>query len=197
MIICLNGTSSSGKTSVAKCLQELMGGYPLNFSIDHILYALPESALQKMIKGQENKELKYQTLEEGFYSCVRSLAGLGHDLIIDNSITSSVSARMLVEYLDHHDVVMVGIHCGIDELKRRESVRRDRTVGLAESQIAKVHLYCQYDLILDSTKNSVEGLAKTCLSFIKSDHARTGLSKTKALMMSHSNPTNNSVTGRN
>ena len=50
-IICLNGTSSSGKTAIAKELQALLPKVYLNFSIDSILYSLPPSALARMTHG--------------------------------------------------------------------------------------------------------------------------------------------------
>jgi chloramphenicol 3-O phosphotransferase len=73
MIICLNGPSSSGKTAIAKELQELFGGYPLYFSIDNLLYSLPPSALKRMMTGQKNPGLDYSKLEEGFYKSVKGL----------------------------------------------------------------------------------------------------------------------------
>lgn len=41
-IIILNGTSSSGKSSVAKELQSILSGYTLHTGIDHFVEMLPE-----------------------------------------------------------------------------------------------------------------------------------------------------------
>src|SRR5215213_3924273 len=41
-IIFLNGTSSSGKTSIVKALQEIMDGYYIGTGIDHFLDAAPD-----------------------------------------------------------------------------------------------------------------------------------------------------------
>jgi len=41
-IIFLNGTSSSGKTAIAKALQEIMDGYYLHTGIDHFLERAPK-----------------------------------------------------------------------------------------------------------------------------------------------------------
>ena len=41
-IIFLNGTSSSGKTSIVKALQEIMEGYYIGTGIDHFLDAAPD-----------------------------------------------------------------------------------------------------------------------------------------------------------
>gem|GEM_PF-4292191 len=46
MIIYLNGTSSSGKTTVAYKLQELIKEHVFYFSIDTLLYTLPKNTLE-------------------------------------------------------------------------------------------------------------------------------------------------------
>ncbi len=42
-IIFLNGTSSSGKTPIAKTLQEIMEGYYIRTGSDHVLEAAPDT----------------------------------------------------------------------------------------------------------------------------------------------------------
>jgi len=179
MVILINGTSSSGKTAVAKELQEILGGYPLNFSIDSVLYGLPGSALKRMTTGQKNPGLSYTKLEEGFYKCARALADLGHDLVIDNAIVTPRSAKLMVEYLNGISVLMVGLTCSTDELKRRELQRGDRTIGEAESQVDIIHKHCVYDVHLDSTKLSPLILAQEIQAHIEKGSPWSGFENTK------------------
>ena len=167
MIICLNGTSSSGKTTLAKKLQEIFPGYLLNFSIDHILYSLPPSALAKMTSGQANPGLQYSQLEEGFYQCVRVLAELGHDLVIDNAIVSEKSAKRMEEALQGFKVIRVGLNCDLDELKKRELNRGDRTIGEAERQNETIHQFCKYDILIDCTNGDPKRSAREILDWIQ------------------------------
>ncbi len=51
-LITLNGTSSSGKTSITRKLQKPLLQVWLNFSIDSVLYALPQAELGSMISGE-------------------------------------------------------------------------------------------------------------------------------------------------
>lgn len=67
-VICLNGTSSSGKTTIAHKLQELLPEIYLNFSIDSILYALPGSALFRMTHGQGMSDPNYVQLVRSLVS---------------------------------------------------------------------------------------------------------------------------------
>ena len=48
-IIFLNGTSSSGKTTIAKALQEIMEGYYIHTGIDHFLDAAPGKIDRKSV----------------------------------------------------------------------------------------------------------------------------------------------------
>jgi chloramphenicol 3-O phosphotransferase len=52
------------------------------------------------------------------------------------------------------DVLFVGVHCSPTELRRRELVRADRPLGLAESQLACVHAYGVYDVEVTSDESS-------------------------------------------
>lgn len=166
MIICLNGASSSGKSSIAKELQELLPGYVLNFSIDAILYALPPSALRRMTCGQASDGLNYGKLEDGFYAATRALADEGLDLIIDNAIVTERSAKRLLRHLEGLPVVMIGVTCDVTELSKREKERGDRTIGEAVTQVAQVHRHCLYDMTIDSTAKTPRTLAVEIQQFI-------------------------------
>ncbi|MET8976445.1 hypothetical protein ABZX85_12605 [Streptomyces sp. NPDC004539] len=58
---------------------------------------------------------------------------------------------------------LVGVHCALPELERRERERGDRTPGLAARQLAQVHAHGLYDVECDT---SVDGPAE-CARRIK------------------------------
>jgi chloramphenicol 3-O phosphotransferase len=182
MIIFLNGTSSSGKTTAARQLQELSADYVLNFSIDQILYALPPTALKRMTTGLKNPGLNFLKLEKGFYRCVRALADLDHKQIVDTAITSRESAREMVEAWDGVTVLMVGLICDAKVLEKRETARADRAKGEAVSQLSKIHSYCKYDLLLDSAVLTPVEIASSILKFVDSESPLHGFNKTKEFL---------------
>ncbi len=52
--------------------------------------------------------------------------------------------------LEPFDVFFVGLHCELDELVRRETLRADRPVGSAADDFHRVHEGQRYDLELRS-----------------------------------------------
>ncbi len=166
MIIVLNGPSSSGKTSIARELQELLPNYVLNFSIDSILYSLPPSALKRMTTGQKNPGLDYFKLEIGYYKCARVLADAGHSLVLDNAVITETAAKELYANFSELKLIVIGVICSTIELDRREKRRGDRTLGEAASQQATVHKYLKYDFTVDSSSSTPKEIAEEIIKKI-------------------------------
>jgi chloramphenicol 3-O phosphotransferase len=162
-VIVLNGTSSSGKTTVARAFQELAPQLFLNFSIDTILYALPPDALDRVKRGADIPDLPLPGLVRGFYACVRELLALGHNLVIDHAVTAPYHAELLRAAIAGHDALLVGLDCPADVLRRRETDRGDRRPGLAEQQRSRVHSLLTYDLFFDTSELGAEEIARRIL----------------------------------
>jgi chloramphenicol 3-O phosphotransferase len=162
-IVVLNGTSSSGKTSIARAFQELAPRVFLNFSIDSILYALPPSLVAQLERGEAAAP---RELIPAFYACVRELAALGHDLVIDHAITSRAEADMLATAVQSHRALLVAIDCPVDVLIEREQARGNRRLGMAEAQSTRVHQWLEYDLRIDSSQMSVEEAARKIVELL-------------------------------
>jgi chloramphenicol 3-O phosphotransferase len=152
--VVLNGTSSSGKTTVARALQEIAGTLFLNFSIDNILYSLPKSALDRISSGADISDLRLPELVRAFYACVRELLALGHDLVIDHAVTARYHAELLLAAVESHEVLLVGLDCSAETLRQREQERGDRRIGMAEQQRSRIHAWLEYDLLVDTATMS-------------------------------------------
>jgi chloramphenicol 3-O phosphotransferase len=159
-IIVLNGTSSSGKTSVARAFQEIAPAIFLNFSIDSILYTLPQSALERMQRGADISDLHYGELVRAFYACVKELAALGHNLVIDHAVMTREQAEMLASAIASHRALIVGVDCPPEVLEERERNRGDRRIGLAAAQCERIHQWLDYDLRIDTSVMSAEEAAR-------------------------------------
>lgn len=180
-IICLNGTSSAGKTSIAKQLQEkLLPTVYLNFSIDSILYTLPPSALSRMTHGQDIADLNYPQLVRSFNACVARLVEMGNVLVIDNAMVRAEHVVDLLERVQAYRILLVGVHCTLDELNRRERQRQDRTIGEAAAQFNLVHRGIIYDVEVDSSTTGPSELAAEIMDYIKRVDVLRGRDKTMA-----------------
>jgi chloramphenicol 3-O phosphotransferase len=167
-ILLLNGASSAGKTSLARCLQErFLPELYLNFSIDSILYALPPSVLTRMTTGQDLSDLDYGSLVMGYYAAARALALQGQRLILDDAVTDERLLPVVEGCLRGLEAVVVGVHCDLEELKRREARRGDRTLGEAERQFPVVHRLLRSHLSVDTTRQSPQEVAEGLFGLLR------------------------------
>ncbi|WP_027468541.1 chloramphenicol phosphotransferase CPT family protein [Deefgea rivuli] len=160
-VILLNGTSSSGKTSIAKVLQDKLPQQYLNFSIDSILYALPPSDLQQMKQGEVITRAGYDwpSLVRGYHYCLPALLQAGCRLLIDNAWCDAGEKRELLTELAGYSVALVGVYCDIDIALAREAARGDRAIGLVAWQTPLIHQDMTYDLTIDTSGIEPQALA--------------------------------------
>lgn len=166
--ILLNGTSSSGKTSLAEALQERLPVLFLNFSIDSILYALPPSDLEAMIRGApiSRGEYQYERLVDGFHAAVAGLLASGNRLIVDNALTRTEWLIGFDAAVANHRTLKIGVTCDPEEARRRERARGDRAIGTVDFEQARVHEGLAYDLIVDTTQKASDSIAGDVVQLI-------------------------------
>jgi chloramphenicol 3-O phosphotransferase len=157
-IILLNGGSSSGKTSIATSLQELLPTTWLRFSIDDLVEALPASLFTRSegLTFGEDGEVRpgpeFQQLEAAWMQGIAAMARAGANVIIDDVFLSGVAARDRWQTaLAGLSVLWVGVRCDPQVAAAREQARQDRNVGMAAAQAQIVHVGMQYDLEVDTT----------------------------------------------
>lgn len=182
-IVVLNGTSSSGKTTLARAFQERAASLFLNFSIDNIFSSLPPSALERVVAGTTIPGLPYLELHRAYYACVRELAALGRDLIIDNAITSRAQAERLVSAIDGHRVLLVAVWCPAEILEQRERARGDRSHGLALRQTGTIDRWLDYDLRIDTSVLTEEEGAERVVAAL-SDEPLLAFERMRARLLS-------------
>lgn len=156
-IVVLDGTSSSGKTTIARAFQELAPGRFLNISIDTILYTLPPGVLARMQRGEERAGPE---LVHAFFACVKALAALGLDLVIDHAVITQTDVDLLNDAMCDHDTLLVAVDCPVEVLEERERQRGDRRVGMAAAQRERIHRRLSYDLRIDTSVVGPEEAAR-------------------------------------
>jgi chloramphenicol 3-O phosphotransferase len=146
-IIFLNGTSSSGKSSIAKALQEIIEKPCIHWCIDDYL-----SAYQKGLWGKkEIVQPEWPKIIRGFLAAGAAIARAGNLVIMDDVLESEPPwLENLLELFNGLSVLFVGVHCPLVELERRENERKERKDGMARLQFDQVHSIALYDVEVDT-----------------------------------------------
>lgn len=140
-VVFLNGTSSSGKSSIAHQLQGLLA--------DRLWLHVQLDAFMEMLPREQRHGL--QRFFTGTHQAIAQLALAGNSLIIDHVLESPDWFDQLVSALDRIPVLYVGVKAPLDVLEQRERDRGDRRIGLARFQLNLVHRHSPYDLELDTS----------------------------------------------
>ncbi len=162
-IIFLSGASSSGKSTLAKALQQMLDEPFLHVSSDHLVSAglLPQ---RREESGPFNwwHQIRPRFFA-GFHACLPALALAGNDLIVEHIIEFASWRRDLTRLLSDLDVYLVGVHCDLEELDRRERERGDRRIGEGRAHVAidGIHSLGPYDLEVDTTGSVTADLARS------------------------------------
>jgi chloramphenicol 3-O phosphotransferase len=148
-IILLNGTSSAGKSTLAKALQAALPPF-CYYASDQ----LADAGFRTPIRSRADTPglpTERDRFFDGFHRSIPAFAAAGNDMVIEHIVEEPSWATQLQHLLAPFDVFWVGVHAPLAELERRERERGNRTVGEASYHL-KTHTYCQYDLEVDTTE---------------------------------------------
>ena len=144
-VIILNGTSSSGKTTLARELQ-------LQSSEVYLLCAL--DAFWDMTPRQVPAgSVNFPYMKLAIARSVRALAETGHNVIVDIVFCGQKTFNEFSSELAGIHLTFVKVECPLSVLEARESARGDRAIGLAKSQLGSVHQGVVYDVTIDTDEN--------------------------------------------
>jgi chloramphenicol 3-O phosphotransferase len=156
IIIVLNGVSSSGKSTLAKELTKLLPDF-FSFSVDDY-----DLVIEKM-EDRENERLIPIETEYFYYKNVALFSDRGVNLILDQILHDPITLQNFYETLKSYPILLVGVHCPVEELTRREKLRGDRRIGQANSQLNFVPKQEIYDIEVNTYSNSMVECAKEIL----------------------------------
>lgn len=174
IVIILNGTTSAGKTSLARALQDLTSRPLLHVRMDdflsmqpHQLDNHPDGFVFARVEGAEPPEVSIKTgaygakLLSGMRRSVAALADSGLDLVVDDVwLNEGVEQADYVRLLSRHQVFFVGVRAPLGILEQREIARGDRDIGQARWQQGRVHVGANYDLEIDTGEMTPEQAAR-------------------------------------
>jgi chloramphenicol 3-O phosphotransferase len=152
-IILLNGASSAGKSTICNALQKELDEPFLQFSMDLLLFNTNVLPKRPNEGGLFSWPVMRPKLFQGYYNCLSGLAMAGNNLLVDYIIESKEQLDNLIDCLGYLDVFLVGVHCPLPELERREKQRGDRGIGDAKRDFETVHTFTTYDFEVDSDRS--------------------------------------------
>jgi chloramphenicol 3-O phosphotransferase len=181
--IVLNGTSCSGKSSIAAVLQERWPR-PLQVTgIDTFLAAQSRpffasdgqqvagfSWIPVTVDGQPAFEVVPGPLGLGMIGASHAYwaacAAAGLDQVIDDVWLVPAQPAGLQRALAAASTLWVGVHCPLPVAEQRERERGDRRVGTARGQHAVVHTYREYDVDVDTSAATPQQCAAAILAVL-------------------------------
>lgn len=169
-VILLNGASSSGKSTLARLLQQRLDQPYVYLAEDDFWAKFPE-------RGRASDgafEYRYR-LYYGFLHCIAALATCGNFVIVDTVADDRDALLECARLLRETSVLFVGVHCALSVLEVREQARGDRTPGTARRQFERVHAHCCYDIEVDTSQATPDHCATAILSAARTQTAPSAL----------------------
>jgi len=199
LIIFLNGTSSSGKSSLAAALQGLYPTPLLHTGIDSLYDMLPEQAVGVLPMAynygyyyvMRNGLLDYIQVGAAAHkllACVVPLTKVlldhGNDLVIDEILFSGEGRNFLYAYADIFAAArayFIKVACPLEVLEEREAQRPDRHRGVAREQFWRVHNHgYRYDLTIHTDQVDGATGAKQIMDYIQQEPNPTAFADVRA-----------------
>jgi len=197
MIIILNGTPRSGKSSIASIIQKTFEGVWMNLGVDQFMQMTPEQ-FQPAIglrPGGELPELEptIKIMYRAMYEAIAQFSRQGLNVVVDvgHHDGYSVPLKILPEcarILDGLPVLFVGVRCPIEVIMERRT--KTWNVGYNdEGEVPKpvalwqklVHLPGIYDIEVDTSVLSPEECAKLISQELEDGQPQTAFQLIKNL----------------
>lgn len=174
-IVLLNGTSSSGKSTLVRALQDRLPDPWIEIGIDRFVFALPRryrdqpdwSEVFRYVRDDASQPDVFrietgplgQRLVSGMHRTAAALVEEGLDVIVDHVILEGAWMDECRRLWAPYPTLLVGVRCPLDVVLERERDRKDRTIGQAAAQFGVVHRWGPYDLEVDTSLLSPEEAA--------------------------------------
>ncbi len=155
-VIFLNGTSSSGKTTLARALQEAL---PRGLSSSVRRPICQSAAGGRSLNDQAAlAPVVHRLSSRASTPHAAAVALAGNNIIVDHVLQDTSWVASCVRAFRGIETLFIAVRCPLDELERRENERGDRIKGLARSQYDGIHSCGIYDLELGHVSRVAGGM---------------------------------------
>jgi len=164
-VIVLNGGSSSGKSSLARALQDALPELWLRLGVDDLIDAAPArllgpAGLDLADDGGVSVGPDFTAVEAHWMAGVAAIASHGGRVIVeDNFVSGPAAQHRWATALNGIETRWIGVRCAPEIAAAREATRGDRSVGMAAKQADAVHQGIHYDLVVDASSTPAGELA--------------------------------------
>lgn len=167
LIVFLNGTSSSGKTSIAAELTRTLFGYEY-MGVDE--YLTRDRNLDEQLQRQDEQGIVKAATDAiyNFHNSIAARAAAGRNVVADHVLWDSELTEHAARTLGPYHVLLVGVYCPLDIAKEREKKRGDRILGIVQCQFPVVHEGKLYDVTVDTSVLRPEQCATEIIDAINS-----------------------------
>ena len=188
-IIFLNGCSSSGKTTLALKLQQLLDEPYQHIALDQFRDGLPGrtrglnapehtsgasglNVVPDTTDGNWVTHIRFGPHGENILHAMRRTVALfsqlGNNVIVDDLLFKREYLDDYVNVLNPEKVWFIGVKCSLDVVEEREATRAGRFPGTAAAHFEQIHGHGEiYDLELDTTEASPRELALQVIERLK------------------------------
>jgi chloramphenicol 3-O phosphotransferase len=186
-VVILNGTSSSGKSTLAERFRDEraeLGDCWLVVALDDYIGKLPNEWFfgdghdgpfsvdgLRFESSAAGLEVRVGELGRRLFAAYRRTAALlareGFNVLVDDVSFDKEAVRDWHEALAGLRVTWVAVRCDPDVAEAREQARGDRVRGLARGLSSVVHRYATYDYELDTSSADVDHLSAQLATFLR------------------------------
>ena len=173
-LVLLHGTSSSGKTTVARAVQALSDEPWLRLGIDTFWNAIDERWMEHGAHATEGFRWLDdgtivpgpvgQRLAAGMRAAIAACARQGNDVLVDDVFIDPTWLDGWRSELVGLSWLLVGVFAPLEVLEERERARGNRIAGEARGQVDSIHAGIGYDLTLDTAASSPEECARAIIA---------------------------------
>ena len=165
-VILLNGTPSSGKTTLVRALQEILEPAHWYRSLDDFNKGYLPKVWDKARGPWSSPEGRafFHRMIRGYLLSVRAMAEVGHPVVTE-AVILPATRDLYLESLAGLEVYLFGVRCPLAVAQERERARTDRNLGvpikLDVPEFELVHSHGAYDAEVDTSISTVEECVAT------------------------------------
>jgi chloramphenicol 3-O phosphotransferase len=179
-IILINGTSSSGKTSIVRALQDRLAEPYLEAGLDKFIWMLPRRYLDRPLSDDVlglavTAGAAGHRLVAGMHRTILALSQAGLNVIADHVLVEPAWVAECARLFSEPPALLVGVRCPLAVLEERERSRKDRTLGQARAQFEAVHAHGLYDVEVDTSVSTPDECAQQIEAWLARGEAPSAL----------------------
>ena len=183
-VIFINGPSCSGKTTLARKLQEVLPDLFLLAQLDNFIDMLPVSER----KSRENVLKNIRSFIYAFHDFVKSASDGGTNVIVDHVIEEREWLDHLSALLTETRILTVGLLAEKSVLEERAKARGNRSTALVDWHLNRVNWNIDYDLMFDTGAADVEEISRDIVRYLDTENLRLGLHQNSTRRVSYNDP---------